>query len=518
MAKKRILVFIFIVLAAFSVSCTNHRERRYLSISMSAGPIVLNPILSVDSASSEITDLVYNGLIKIDPHLNVVPDLADTWIIKNNGLTYVFKLKRGVKWQDGYNFTAYDVKFTYDKIMDTRTQTVRREMFEPFSSFSAPDSYTFIATLNQPYAPAIQSFGMGILPRHLFKNVDINNNRFNNHPIGTGSYKFVEWRRGQYVKLTANADYYEHKPYIDTIIFEIIPDEAVSIMKLEKGDIDIAGIQPQDVSRIRKNKGIRIYLTDQLAYTYIAFNLKRKIFQDKRVRQGLSYLIDKKKLVKYILSGYGQVATGPIPPVSWAYNPDVKRYNYDPEKGLQLLAAAGYKTRNTSGELINSAGTPLKFTLVTNQGNNIRKQVAEYIQSKLRKYGINIDVRIIEWSGFIKKYIAPRDFDAVLMGWGLGVDPDQYAIWHSSQILKGFNFIGYSNKKVDKLLERGRRITDKAERKTIYWQIQRLIALDEPYIFLYYPQGITGINRRVDVVKPSRFSLMYHLIDWKFLK
>lgn len=518
MAKKGLLVFTILLILFSGCGRKIERNRDYLSISMSSDPVILNPILSVDSASSEITDLVYNGLIKINPNLEVVPDLADTWIIKDKGLTYVFKLKKGVKWHDGYPFTAEDVKFTYDKIMDPATQTVRREMFAPFESFEVLDTYTLIAKLKEPYAPAILSFGMGVIPKHIFEKLNINDNEYNNRPIGTGPYKFVEWKKGRYVRLISNPDYYEHKPKIDTIVFEIIPEEAVSLMKLESGDIDIASIQPQEVERIKKNKNINVFITDQLAYTYIAFNFKREKFRDVRIRRALTYLIDRQSLVDYILQGYGEVAYSPIPPVSWAHNPNVVKYEFAPEKGLELLAQAGYNQRNKDGQLINKQGEVFKFTIITNQGNDIRKQVAEYIQAQLRQYGIDMEIRLIEWSSFIKKYIEPRDFEAVLLGWSLGVDPDQFGIWHSTQQTRGFNFISYENKEVDRLLEEGRKETNIDKRKKIYYRFQELIAEDVPYIFLYYPKGITGINKRVKVVKPSRFSLMYYLIDWELTR
>ena len=516
MAKKRLLIpaLIGIFLLSACSSNVNKLANDTIYIGITSDPIILNPILSTDSASSDITDMIFSGLVKVNPKLQIVPDLCDTWTVSADGKIYTFKIRHGIKWHDGTPFTAYDAKFTYDIILDTRTQTVRREMFSSFSHFDVPDSYTLIAYLKKPYAPAIVSFGMSIIPKHIFEGKDINTTEWNNKPIGTGPYEFVAWKRGQYVLLKANPTYFMHKPNIAKILFKVIPEETVQLMNLERGSLDMTSIPPAEVGRLKKNNRIQIFYTDQLAYSYIGFNLRRPLFKNKKIRQALSYLVNRKAIVKYIQNGLGTPATGPIPPVGWAYTANVKQYTFNPRKGLNLLNEAGFKNKDKKGFLVNAAGKELTFNLATNQGNDVRKQVLEFVQATWRKYGINASVNVVEWSSFIKKYINSHNFDAVLLGWQTGIDPGQYAIWHSSQMQKGFNFIGYSNPKVDKLLESGRREMDRQKRKNIYFKFQKEIADDAPYIFLYYPKGITGVSKRINVVKPTRFSLMYNFIDW----
>jgi peptide/nickel transport system substrate-binding protein len=271
---------------------------------------------------------------------------------------------------------------------------------------------------------------------------------------------------------------------------------------------------------------LKNYSQPGLSYTYIGYNLKNPLFQDKRVRQALTYATNREEIVQYVLYGLGTVATGPFPNHLWYSNPKVKPIPYDPQKARQLLAEAGWK--DTDGDsVLDKDGSPFRFALITNSGNEIRKDVGVLVQRQLREVGIDVRFELYEWSVFLKNFINAKHFDACILGWGLSPDPDDYQIWHSSQIEKGFNFVSYKNPEVDLLWEEGRKEYDVEKRKQIYWRIHELMAEDQPYTFLYVPLGTSALQRKFYLmekdrsggeilreIKLEKAGLEYDLIKW----
>jgi len=487
----------------------------------------LNPILAQDSASSEINSFVFNGLIKYDRNLQgFVGDLAESWKVKEGAEPEItFSLRKGVLWHDGKEFTAEDVKFTYDKIMDEKTNTVRRSDYELVKKAEVIDPYTFKVTYRQPFSPGLSTWGMGVLPKHLLENQDINTTSFNRRPIGTGPFRFVEWVTDERITVEANPKYFDGKPYLDRIIYRIIPDPSLTEMELLTRGIDAYSVWPFEFQRMKEVPFLRVYTQPSLGYTYIGYNLKNPLFQDKRVRQALTYAINREEIVQYVLYGLGVVANGPFPPQFWYSNPNVKPLPYDPAKARQLLAEVGWKA-NSDG-ILEKDGKPFSFKLITNSGNETRRDVGVLVQRALREIGIDVKFEFYEWSVFLKNFINVKAFDACILGWGLSPDPDAYQIWHSSQIEKGFNFVSYRNPEVDRLWEEGRREYDIEKRKVTYWRINELMAEDQPYTFLYVPLGITALQKKFVLVekgpdgkeiyrpiKMEKAGLTYDLIKW----
>jgi len=265
----------------------------------------------------------------------------------------------------------------------------------------------------------------------------------------------------------------------------------------------------EDFIDIKEN--YNIYISPSFGYTYLGLNLRRPIFKDKKVRQALDYAINKKQIIDTILFGEGTVSNGIYPPVSWVYDKSVKPAKYNIEKAKRLLRQSGFIYRN--GKLTKN-GKRFSFTIITNQGNSERKYAALIIQSDLKKIGIDVKIRILEWQAFLN-LINSRKFDAVLLGWQLSPDPDQFSIWHSSQDKPGgFNFVGYHNKTVDKLLEEGRKTVNVKQRKAIYQKINRIIYNDKPYLFLYSPYSIIALHKRFKGVKKAKAGIFYNLVDW----
>jgi peptide/nickel transport system substrate-binding protein len=505
-----------------------HPRVNELIISSIGDASFLNPILAQDSASSDINSFVFNGLIKYNRNLDgFVGDLAESWKVENGSEPVItFHLRKGVHWHDGKELTAEDVKFTYDKIMDPKTNTVRRSDFELVKKAEVIDRYTFQVTYKQPFSPGLATWGMGIIPKHLLENVDINTAPFNRRPIGTGPFRFVEWVSDEKIVVQDNAKYFEGGPGLNGIVYRIIPEAALNEMEILTRGVDYSGVFPYQYRRMTQVPSLKVYSQPSLGYTYIGYNLKNPLFQDRRVRQALTYAINRKEIVQYVLYGLGEVATGPFPNQMWYWNPHVKPIPFDPQKARELLGEAGWKGKNSDGILVKE-GRPFKFTLITNSGNDTRRDVGVLVQRQLREIGIDVTLELYEWSVFLNDFINVRHFDACLLGWSLSVDPDAYEIWHSSQIEKGFNFISYRNPEVDRLWEEGRREYDTEKRKAIYWRIHQLIAEDQPYTFLFVPLAISVLQKKfvlrekdatgketLHEIKMEKAGLLYDLVKW----
>lgn len=479
----------------------------------------LIPMLATDSASHDIAGMIFNGLVKYDKDLKLVGDLAESWKVSQDGLTITFKLRKGVKWQDGEEFTAEDVMFGFQTITSPTTRTAYGGDFREVERAIVIDRYTFRVIYKRPFAPGLSSWGsLVVLPKHLLAGQDINTTPFSRKPVGTGPFRFKEWKTGEKIVLEANPTYFEGRPYLDGFVYRIIPDPATMFLELKAGGLDFAGLTPLQYKRqtetYKMRRDFRKYRYLAFAYTYLGYNLKDEKFKDVRVRQAISYAIDKNEIIQGVLLGLGLKATGPYKPDTQWYNPKVKKYPYDVEKAKTLLAKAGWRASEKDGTL-QKDGKPFEFTILTNQGNETRAKCAEIIQRRLQTVGIKVKIRTVEWSAFINDFIDKKNFEAVILGWTLGQDPDIYDIWHSSKVgPKELNFISYKNPEVDDLLAKGRYTFDARVRKACYDRIQEILAEEQPYTFLYVPYALPIIHARFHGVKPAPAGIGYNMEKW----
>ena len=478
----------------------------------------LLPILATDSASGDIVGLVFNGLLKYDEQLAVVGDLAQSWDVSDDGLTLTFLLRPGVRWHDGQPLTAEDVRFTYEKLTDPTVKTPYSSSYELIESVEALDARTVRVRYREPFAPALESWMMGIIPKHLLAHDDLNVTPALRHPIGTGPYRFVRWKTGELIELASNPDYFEHQPHLSRYLYRIIPDQATLFLELLTAGVDLSGLTPLQYARQTHTAffehTFQRFRYPSFGFTYIGYNLADARFSDLRVRQAINLAIDKQAIIDGILFGLGAVATGPYPKESWAYDPSVAPEPQDRARAKALLAEAGWEDHDGDGWL-DRGGAPFRFTLLTNQGNEVRRQVTELVQQQLKAVGIDVRIKVLEWSTFVHEFIDKRRFDAVLLGWNLSRDPDLYDLFHSSRTREGeYNFVGYRNPEVDRLLEEGRRTFDQARRQAIYRQVHRLLYHDQPYTFLFVPDSLPVVHRRFRNVRATPIGIGYNLIDW----
>ena len=480
---------------------------------------ILIPIFADDSTSSSVCGMIYNGLTKVDKDLKVVGDLAESWDISGDGLSITFHLRKNIKWHDGTPFTSGDVEFTYERILDPSSACPYVSSYSDIIDIETVDDHTIRFLYRQPYAPALLKFGMGIIPEHLFKNeTDIKRSEYARKPVGTGPYRFSSWKSAEYIALEANEDYFEHVPFIKRYVYRIVPDQSVQFLELLSGNIDSMDLNPYQyiyrsetpefLERIEKYK----YLAH--SYTYIGYNQKDPLFSDRRVRQALSYALDKKEIIRTVLLGLGEICTGPFLPGTPYYENDAESYDHDLVKASILLREAGWYDVDDDG-ILEKDGQEFRLKIVTNQGNQVREDTATIVQSQWAKLGIKAEVQVIAWSAFLDQFIDKKNFQAVILGWTIPVDPDIYAVWHtSSSVSGGLNFISYSNKDVDLLIEEGRREMDPEKRAGIYREIHRRMAEDAPYTFLFSPYATPCVQKRFKGIEPALAGIGYDLIDW----
>ncbi|MEF3255204.1 MAG: peptide-binding protein [Deferribacterales bacterium] len=524
---KKFLTFLLVTITISCSSSTEDSIKRKVDSAKFGDSIIegsigepsnLIPILATDSSSHSVAGLVYNGLLKYDKNLNLVGDLAYKWEVSQDKKKITFHLRKGVLWHDGKEFTSEDVKFTYEIIIDNNTPTAYDSDFRIIEKVTTPDKYTVEIYYKVPYAPALSSWTVSILPSHLLRGKSITQSDLQRAPIGTGPYKFKEWKSGRFVTLEANDNYFEGRPNIDRYTMKIIPDTATMFLELLNQNIDMMGLSPLQFARqtsnprFQENYNKYSYLSN--SYTYIGYNLRNNLFQDKRVRKALAYATPKEDIIKGVVLGLGEPAESPFKPGTPWYTDNLTKYPFNLEKAKQLLKEAGFEDKNGDG-IIEKDGKPFKITITTNQGNQTRSMIAEILQQTWKKIGISVEIRILEWATFINEYINKRNFEVVILGWTIPMEPDPYDVWHSSRCDgKNLNFICYQNKEVDKLIEEGRLEFDIEKRKKIYHKISQILADDQPYIFLYYPKALIAINKRFKNIEEAPAGIMHNFIDW----
>ena len=498
--KKIFSLLLFISLHLFSAT---------LQLAISTNPSRINPILATDSSSSEIAGFIFNGLVKYNKdYSKIVGDLADDFYFKDDK-TLIFKLNQHAKWSDGVKFSAKDVLFTYNTIISKKIISPYTSDFRFVKSVKILDTYTLEVKYKKPYFKALEIWMMGILPEHILRNEkNLMNSKFNTHPIGTGPYILLKLEHSKNIILEANKNYFRGKPKIDKISFHIIADPLTRFLMLKSGKLDIGNIEPmQHEKQLDKEffKQFNIYENISFSYTYLGFNLRKEKFKNPKVRLALSLAINRDELLSILFFKHAKVCTGPFLPSTKAFNPNIKAPKQDIKKAKKLLKEAGYNKQH-----------PLVFEVVTSNSSAIRPYAAEILQYQLQKVGVIVKLRVMEWQAFLNMVVFPNKFDSVLLGWGLSPTPDPYMLWHSNNDKKGgFNLVGYHNKKLDKIIELSQSIVDEKKLSTMQKKMFKMITDDNPYLFLYIPNSITAISKKIKNVQPNLGGIWYDYIKWE---
>lgn len=431
----------------------------------------------------------------------------------------IFHLRPHARFHDGHLLDAYDVKFTYDAIMNPKNLSPRMSDYEPIKTIEVIDPLTVRIVYKRLYSPAVGTWAIGILPEHLLNRqflrqeaidagrdpntFSMRESSFNRHPIGCGPYKFREWKPDQYISLDCFDDYWEGSPNYKQYIYRIIPDLLTQEMEFYAGTVDSYGVQPHQVKRLKHDPVYQSFSGLSFGYTYIGYNMRRAPFNDIRVRMALGMAIDVEKIITYVLYGEGERITGPFAKQTDYYNHSIKPIPYDPEGALMLLKEAGWE-RNKKGWL-EKDGKRLQFTLITNSGNDLRKSILAITQEAWKQIGIDVRTDLLEWAVFIQERVDKADFDALILGWSMGIEPDLYQIWHSSQDNPyQLNFVGYNNPIADDLIVKIRKEYDHNKQVEFCHRLHEIIAKDQPYTFLYVPKWTAVLDKKIVIKETDR--------------
>ncbi len=478
-----------------------------LYLPISANPSRINPILASDSQSAEIAEWIFNGLFKYDKNGKIIVDLAESYRFLDATRLEVV-LKKNVLWHDGEKLSADDVIFTLDTIRSPKLFSPYTSSYDVVEKIEKVDDYTIIIHYKKPYFRALEIWMSGILPKHVLENEqDIMTSKFNQSPIGTGPYTLKSLKSSSNIELNAFNGYFEGVPKIEKIVYRFMPDSTTSFLSLKNKELDVSGLKPIQYKKQLDDsfyENFNIYETAGYSYTYLGFNLQDKKFQDKKIREAISLLIDRKEIIDVMLFGYGKISRGPFLEGSIGYPQDAPSPEYNVQKAQAILESLGYNEKNRFG-----------FEISVPSGGS-GKYIAELIQYQLQKASIDVTIKSMEWQAFLNTVVEPRRFETVLMAWSTSLMPNPRSIWHSGSMKKGgFDFIGYQNEKVDKLIEDAETEVETEILSEKLQAIYKEVTKDIPYIFLYSPSSITAANKQIKNIDPALTGIMHNVIQWE---
>ncbi len=457
-----------------ALAATTPKRGGTLRVAMGREFIGADPQGSSAGVDRNLYTSLYNGLVVPDAQIRIVPGLATSWS-QPDPKTYVFQLRRGVKFHDGTPFDAEAVKFNFDYILDPANHSQRRPEIAMVDRVEVTSPMSVRVTLKQPFSPFLATIadraGYMVSPTARKKyGKDLARN-----PVGTGPFKFVEWVRDDHMRLQRNEDYYERGlPYLDEIVYHPITDQSVVFTELRTGNIDFAytlAIDPKDVPAVKQIKSLNVLIGPGVGYEGFWFNTAAGPLANRALREAFSLALDREQLLKIAYSGVGQIANGPLPPSLWAYDQKIPVVKRDVAQAKKKLAEGG-----------KPAGFPL--TLKAESNNPLQAKITQLAQAQLREIGIQANIVTLDFAALLNAG-SRNDFDALSLGWSGRIDPDGNI---EPIFEKGgaFNYGRYDNPQVDALMQRGRELQNQSERKPVYDQVVKLIEADAAYAFTYF--------------------------------
>jgi peptide/nickel transport system substrate-binding protein len=480
----RASMILAIILPLFS--CSAKPDPNTLVMIIENSPTNLDPRVGLDAYSERIDELLFDDLCTRDEHFNVQPGLAERWDIPDP-LTYIFHLHQGVKFHDGRPLTSHDVKWTFDSLLQGKIRSTKAAAYRPVDHIDTPDDSTVVFHLKEPFAPFLWNVSDGAIGIVPYGSGD----EISRHPIGSGPFRFVTAEPDKEVVIERNIAYWGERAHLKRVRFAVIPDATTRALELRKGSADIAvtSLTGDMVLALERESTLEVLHAPGTVLSYMAFNNRDPILKDVRVRKALAYAIDRTPMIHYLLRDFARPAYSLLPPESWAYNGDVPRYDYSPDRARQLLEQAGYPAVK---------GVRFRLTMKTSIDENTRLMAA-VLQQQLREVGIALDIRTFEFATFFSD-VTRGDYQLHSLRWvGGNEDPDIFEyVFHSAKFSPhGANRTYYANPRVDALIDQARSELDQNTRKQIYAEIQRILAEDLPYINLWYNENVMVHTKRV---------------------
>ena len=497
-----------VIAVALALLCSACLQRpvtnpNILVVGVTSGPNSLDPRIGTDDVSGKASQLLFNNLMMLDDHLRVVPDLAER-LDTPTPTSYVVTLRRGVRFHDGHELTSADVVYTFRSLLDPAFLSPRKGAFRMVQAIDARDRYTVVFTLKERFGSFPVNLVFPIVP-------DGAGTHFRDHPVGTGPYRFVAYATDDRLELARFDDYFGGAAKNDGVVLRIVPDDIMRGLELRKGTMDIVvnDLAPDIVYQLGRDPKIQLVEAPGTDYQYVGLNLRDPLLQDRRVRQALGYAIDRGAIIQYLRRGQAVAASGLLPPVSWAFEPSVFQFTYDPAKARALLDAAGYPDPDGDGP---EPRFHLSLKISNLEFNRLQSSV---IQQNLRSIGIALDVRTYEFSTLYAD-VLKGNFQLFTLQWvgGAVADPDILRrVFHSSQVPpSGFNRGFFRDPRVDRLLDQAAISTDEPQRRALYADVQRAVAEEAPYISLWCKTNVAVAQRDLAGIH------LMPIADFTFLK
>ena len=540
--KKNIGVIILLILSFLLIGCSHTTgPGSQTKVDYLAGgqliygslyePDTLNPLLSDLVAVSEVSSLIFSGLLKTSSQGIWIPDLAvdvptrQNGGISANGLTVTYKLRANVTWHDGMPLTAEDVKFTWRVIMDPKVNVKDRAGYDKILAIDTPDKYTVVIHFRE-YYPGMLSLFPAILPQHILsKEPDLNKAAFNRQPVGTGPFRFKDWHVGEAILLEAYPQYFQGKPVLAGITYKIVPDPTLLAAQLKTGEFDIFSRIPySQYDQVKTAMNMHAVVTPNLTWEHAVFNLNSPLFQDVRIRKAIVMGLDRSAIIASALKGTGGLALADQPTSSWAYHSGLQMPQRNVAGAKELLVQAGWK--QDEDNFFYQNGRKLTFSLSIPSGSKTREAAAQMMAQQLKEIGVEMKIATIKKEDFLNDIIKMRNFDMAAFALTLGSDPDNYDLWNSKKIpssangYDGYNTAGWVNQEVDMLTLQGRSTMDQETRKQAYWRIQELIVSECPVISLYFWGNIDMVKNNVANYQPNPVGNgdLWNAWQWTFVK
>lgn len=482
----------------------------------------VHPFLAEESASLSVVGLMYEQLVGGDPRTGQpAPNgLADYWEIAPDGKTYTFYLNKDAKWHDGVDVTAEDVQFSFDALANPDSgSTYTGSFVDSVESWRVIDEDTFEMVAKEPLYTFLYDLVAFIVPKHIWEDVPLTEWRTDpgatgadlDRIIGTGPFKFGEWRQGESITLVRNDDYYGKVPYIDTYTLLVWPDQTAMVNALLNGEVDGTALEPADIAAVEGTPGIQVAHYPTRGFTYYEFNLNEEVttrWLDQRVRQAFLYALDRESIVNDILLGYAEVAQGTQPVISYAYAPDeiATKYTYDPEAAKALLAEAGWADSDGDG-IVEKDGEPLAFELLYSSGSPTADQIVAYMQDAWREVGIDMTPRALEFPALIEATTTSLDWDVALYSFLWDATFIQDAMFGCDQYQVGFNDMKYCNPELDEINAEAKRTFDEDARRELLIQASNIVNDDQPATIMHFSQDHAAYNETIQNFIPSTWGV-----------
>ena len=519
--KKTSYVLLLLVLL-HCLSCgVGERQSTTLVVGIISDTDSLNPLLTRTRFGGELSKMLFLSLMEEQPDfITFKPQLARSWDFSKDGTTVTFHLRTDVFWIDSVKVNAKDVHFTYNIQKDKAVGWSGKSVKDRITEVKVLDDSTVQFIFDEPYMYRLMDINEGaILPEHILGDLSpekIKNCDFNHNPITNGPFKLKSWISNQHIELVRNELYFDQDlPRIPHLVFKIVPDKTQLLGQLKTGEIQVMeSLPPREAEKMTAgNHKLKIESFPFGQYVQIAWNLNNSLFKDIEIRHALTMAIDRRALVDHLLGGYGQVCTSPIHPILWAHDLNLKPLPFDPDMAMKFLNDNGW-TDSNNDDIVDKNGRNFEFQLLANIGSGTREDAQVMIQEMLRKIGIKVITQRLEWSVYVEKMMA-REFDAVIIGMMSPSKVDPMPGWHSSMIgPEGFNLSCYSNPKVDALIEQARVMIDRQQAQPLWNDFQRIIIKEQPATFLWIPDRVVGLDKRINGYRFSPTSTFFNIAEW----